>query len=104
MTYAAIVLMGEPKRWESALQIILDVLRTDGQPDRASDAPNSQLPVVACNMDLQFKDRAAMPRYARTLNRDRRQIKYNTVTLLYTHAGALQLLSLVSIYFLSSVR
>lgn len=59
----AIVLMGEPKRWESALQIILDVLRTDGQPDRASDAPNSQLPVVACNMDLQFKDRAAMPRF-----------------------------------------
>jgi len=79
MTDAAIVLMGEPKRWESALQIILDVLRTDGQPDRASDAPNSQLPVVACNMDLQFKDRAAMPRYARTINRDRRQIKYNTV-------------------------
>lgn len=59
----AIVLMGEPKRWESALQIILDLLRTDGQPDKTSDVPKNQLPVVACNMDLQFKDRAAIPRF-----------------------------------------
>jgi hypothetical protein len=62
--YAAVVLLGEPKRWESALQILIDVLRTGGRPNMApsSDAGDEQLPVVACNMDLQFMHRASMPR------------------------------------------
>lgn len=72
----AIVLMGEPTRWESALQIIIDLLRSDGKPDALQSdeyqprviTSKQQLPVVACNMDLQFKDRAASSRYHVTLH------------------------------------
>lgn len=60
----AIILMGEPKRWESYLQVLVDLLITDGKPDRAPDAaPEEHLPIIACNMDLLFMDRACMPRY-----------------------------------------
>lgn len=60
----AIVLMGEPKCWESSLQVVVDLLKTDGKPNSAPDAaPERHLPVIACNMDLQFMDRASMPRY-----------------------------------------
>lgn len=60
----AIILMGEPKSWESSLQLIVDILRTDGKPNKVPEAvPETHLPVVACNMDLQFMDRACMPRY-----------------------------------------
>jgi len=61
---SAVVLLGEPKRWESALQILVDVLRSDGRPNQvpASSSSCRQLPVVACNMDLQFQHSAAMPR------------------------------------------
>jgi HAD superfamily hydrolase (TIGR01456 family) len=60
----AIMLLGEPKRWESSLQLIIDLLRTDGKPDQPPEAmPEEHLPVIACNMDLQFMDRACMPRY-----------------------------------------
>ena len=62
-TFAAVIFMGEPKRWESALQILVDVLRTDGVPDEAPEAVSEKhLPLIACNMDLQFMDRACMPR------------------------------------------
>jgi len=60
----AIVLLGEPKRWESYLQVLVDLLKTDGKPDVAPKAvPEKHLPIIACNMDLQFSDRACMPRY-----------------------------------------
>lgn len=60
----AIVMMGEPKHWESSLQLIVDILKTNGKPDKAPEAvPETHLPVIACNMDLQFMDRACMPRY-----------------------------------------
>jgi hypothetical protein len=60
----AIILLGEPKRWESSLQLIIDLLRTDGKPDQPPEAmPEEHLPVIACNMDLQFMERACMPRY-----------------------------------------
>ena len=56
--------MGEPKRWESSLQLLVDILKTGGRPDKAPEAmPENHLPVIACNMDLQFMDRACMPRY-----------------------------------------
>jgi hypothetical protein len=58
------MLLGEPKRWESSLQLIIHLLRTDGKPDQPPEAmPEEHLPVIACNMDLQFMDRACMPRY-----------------------------------------
>lgn len=60
----AILLMGEPKHWESALQIIVDLLVTHGQPDRQPNIqPRKHLPVIACNMDLRFMERSHMPRF-----------------------------------------
>ena len=61
--FLVILLLGEPKRWESALQIIVDLLRTNGKPNKALDTiPVKHLPVIACNMDLEFMERACMPR------------------------------------------
>jgi len=60
----AIIMMGEPKRWESYLQLLVDLLKTDGLPNKAPECvPEKHLPIIACNMDLQFMDRACMPRY-----------------------------------------
>jgi len=61
----AVILFGEPKRWESALQLLVDVLRTGGRPNMATTLVglDKQLPVVACNMDLQFMHQAKTPRY-----------------------------------------
>jgi HAD superfamily hydrolase (TIGR01456 family) len=60
----AVILLGEPKRWESSLQLIIDLLRTDGKPDHMPNyTPEKHLPVIACNMDLEFMHRAVIPRY-----------------------------------------
>lgn len=60
----AILLLGEPKHWESALQIIIDLLLTDGRPDKEPDqSPSKHIPVIACNMDLRFMERCHMPRF-----------------------------------------
>ena len=57
-------MLGEPKRWETPLQLLIDLLKTDGLPNTVpTTAPEAHLPIIACNMDLQFKDRACMPRY-----------------------------------------
>lgn len=60
----AVVLFGEPVRWETSLQLILDVLMSNGQP---STAPPGiiypHIPVLACNMDLQWMAEACMPRF-----------------------------------------
>ncbi|XP_072026390.1 haloacid dehalogenase-like hydrolase domain-containing 5 [Amphiura filiformis] len=59
----AVVLFGEPVRWETSLQLILDVLMTDGYPN---SAPNSiaypHIPVFGCNMDLLWMAEAPLPR------------------------------------------
>jgi len=63
---AAIVLLGEPINWESALQVITDLLLTDGNPAVASvDATpgREHIPVIACNRDLVFKAAADLPRF-----------------------------------------
>ena len=60
----AVVLFGEPTRWETSLQLLLDVLVTDGHPSAAPRAVNyPHLPVLACNMDLQWMAEAVMPRF-----------------------------------------
>ncbi|XP_061544627.1 haloacid dehalogenase-like hydrolase domain-containing 5 isoform X5 [Phycodurus eques] len=59
---AAVVLFGEPVRWETNLQLLLDVLLTDGRPSRAYRPPAVQLPVLACNPDLLWMARAPSPR------------------------------------------
>ena len=60
----AVVLFGEPTRWETSLQLLLDVLVTDGHPSSPPRTVNyPHLPVLACNMDLQWMAEAVMPRF-----------------------------------------
>lgn len=63
LTLSAIILFGEPVRWETNLQLIIDVLLSDGQPSRAlKEIPYPHLPVLGCNMDLLWMAKACMPR------------------------------------------
>lgn len=61
----AILLIGEPQKWESCLQLLIDLLVTKGKPDKAPPSLTSydQLPIIACNMDLVFMHKACMPRF-----------------------------------------
>ena len=60
----AIVLFGEPIRWETSLQLLLDVLITDGRPCVGPQSyPYPHLPILACNMDLQWMAEAVLPRF-----------------------------------------
>jgi len=61
----AIVLFGEPIRWETSLQLIIDALLTDGRLDGPYTwrAGQSHLPVLACNMDLVWMAEAHLPRF-----------------------------------------
>ncbi|XP_075066820.1 haloacid dehalogenase-like hydrolase domain-containing 5 [Mixophyes fleayi] len=60
----AIVLLGEPMRWETNLQLILDVLLSAGRPVEWEDlVPCPHIPVLACNMDLLWMAEAKMPRF-----------------------------------------
>uniref|UniRef100_A0A095BWN1 Cat eye syndrome critical region protein 5-like protein n=1 Tax=Schistosoma haematobium TaxID=6185 RepID=A0A095BWN1_SCHHA len=62
-TYS-IILTGEPARWESSLQLLVDLLMTDGKPDEVPETfPEEHLPIIACNMDLVYMDKAALPRF-----------------------------------------
>ncbi|MED6263329.1 hypothetical protein CHARACLAT_003490 [Characodon lateralis] len=60
----AVVLFGEPIRWETNLQLIIDVLLTNGNlnsPHQPHGIP--QLPLLACNMDLMWMAEANSPRF-----------------------------------------
>uniref|UniRef100_A0A1B6M829 Haloacid dehalogenase-like hydrolase domain-containing 5 n=1 Tax=Graphocephala atropunctata TaxID=36148 RepID=A0A1B6M829_9HEMI len=60
----AVVLFGEPVRWETVLQLIIDVLMTNGDPRSIPPHnPYPHIPVLACNMDLQWMAEANMPRF-----------------------------------------
>ena len=60
----AIVLLGEPINWESALQLIIDLLMTSGDPRNVFKfVPSPHLPLIVCNKDLTFKGAAALPRF-----------------------------------------
>lgn len=62
-TNLAVILFGEPVRWETNLQLIIDVLMTEGQPSIVPDhMPYPHIPVLACNMDLLWMAEASMPR------------------------------------------
>jgi len=46
------------------LQLVLDVLISNGQPSSAPDTiAHPHLPILACNMDLQWMAEAVMPRF-----------------------------------------
>ncbi|KAL5013871.1 hypothetical protein ScPMuIL_008141 [Solemya velum] len=60
----AVILFGEPVRWETNLQLIIDVLMTNGLPIAAPrEIPYPHLPILACNMDLLWMAEASMPRF-----------------------------------------
>nr|CAD7443614.1 unnamed protein product [Timema bartmani] len=60
----AVVLFGEPVRWETALQLLVDLLMTNGHPNKAPSQDNHpHIPLLACNMDLQWMAEACMPRF-----------------------------------------
>lgn len=60
---AAVILFGEPVRWETNLQLIIDVLLTNGNLGSAYNPQNMpHLPLLACNMDLMWMAEAESPR------------------------------------------
>ncbi|TRY63500.1 hypothetical protein TCAL_00409 [Tigriopus californicus] len=60
----AVVLFGEPIRWETPLQLLIDVLTTQGLPCQApKTVPYPHIPILACNMDLQWMAEAVLPRF-----------------------------------------
>uniref|UniRef100_A0A8C1SHJ9 Haloacid dehalogenase like hydrolase domain containing 5 n=1 Tax=Cyprinus carpio TaxID=7962 RepID=A0A8C1SHJ9_CYPCA len=59
----AVVLFGEPIRWETNLQLITDVLLTNGRPGNpVTSLHYPHIPVLACNMDLLWMAEAKNPR------------------------------------------
>lgn len=59
-----VLLLGEPVRWETSLQLIMDVLLSNGNPGtRLATVPYPHLPVLASNMDLLWMAEAKMPRF-----------------------------------------
>lgn len=63
----AIVLLGEPVQWERSLQVITDLLLTDGHPgvipSDTGKLDREHIPIIACNRDLVFKAAADLPRF-----------------------------------------
>ncbi|XP_076046702.1 haloacid dehalogenase-like hydrolase domain-containing 5 isoform X1 [Oratosquilla oratoria] len=59
----ALMLFGEPVRWETSLQLLVDVLMTNGDVTQPPTAPYPHLPILACNMDLQWMAEAHMARF-----------------------------------------
>jgi len=63
----AIILLGEPVRWETNLQILYDVISCNGDLDQLS--PDSMtnheqgIPIVAVNLDLMWMAKAPTPRF-----------------------------------------
>ncbi|XP_028307498.1 haloacid dehalogenase-like hydrolase domain-containing 5 isoform X2 [Gouania willdenowi] len=60
----AVILFGEPIRWETNLQLITDVLLTNGNPGNCwNPVQYPHIPVLACNMDLLWVAEALNPRF-----------------------------------------
>ncbi|XP_076123018.1 haloacid dehalogenase-like hydrolase domain-containing 5 [Alosa pseudoharengus] len=60
----AVILFGEPIRWETNLQLIVDVLLTNGKPgNTVTSLQYPHIPVLACNMDLLWMAEAKNPRF-----------------------------------------
>lgn len=60
----AVILFGEPIRWETNLQLIVDVLLTNGNLSSAHQTQTMpHLPLLACNMDLMWMAEAHSPRF-----------------------------------------
>lgn len=59
-----VILFGEPIRWETNLQLIVDILLTNGNLSSAHQSQKlPHLPLLACNMDLVWMAEAQSPRF-----------------------------------------
>lgn len=59
-----ILLLGEPINWECHLQVLIDILMTNGDPrNKFKFVPSPHLPIIACNKDITFKGPAPLPRF-----------------------------------------
>ncbi|XP_076659180.1 haloacid dehalogenase-like hydrolase domain-containing 5 [Halictus rubicundus] len=59
-----IVLISEPVSWETPLQLMVDLLMTNGMPSSLpKELPYPHIPILACNMDLLWVSEAPIPRY-----------------------------------------
>lgn len=59
-----IVMFSEPVTWEQPLQLMVDLLMTNGMPTNLpSIIPYPHIPILACNMDLLWVSEAPIPRY-----------------------------------------
>jgi len=57
-------LLGEPVRWETNLQLITDLLITNGSPVTSPlSPPEEHIPVIAANTDLIYMSEVPLPRY-----------------------------------------
>merc|ERR1719427_2051103 len=63
----AIILLGEPVRWETNLQILYDVISCNGNLDELSPVTmtnhKQEIPIVAVNLDLMWMAKAPTPRF-----------------------------------------
>lgn len=59
-----IILLSEPINWETSLQLLVDLLITNGMPSyNPTTVPYPHIPLIACNMDLLWVSEAPIPRY-----------------------------------------
>ena len=65
---AAVIILGEPDSWETPLQLIIDLLLTNGHPRKGvARLDHQSIPIIACNKDFQYMHRSHLPR-SETLN------------------------------------
>lgn len=61
----AIVLFEEPKRWETHLQLLIDLIMMNGDLNGQTPPENvPKLPVIACSKDMVWMSEANLPRFA----------------------------------------
>jgi hypothetical protein len=78
------VLLGEPVNWECSLQLLLDVLMTNGDPrSKFKFVPSPHLPIIACNKDITFKGLANLPRFGHGAFLECLESLYMVATLSY---------------------
>lgn len=60
----AILLLGEPVRWETNLQLIIDMLVTNGSPfSSLLSAPSQHIPIIVTSTDLVYVSEVSLPRF-----------------------------------------
>lgn len=62
--FIAVLLLGEAVRWETNLQLIIDLLITNGRPYSSPvSPPKEHIPVIVANTDLIYMSEAPLARY-----------------------------------------